>query len=1114
MKITEIGSLLCAVLLPCLSVQSGQAAAPEGVEFFESKIRPLLVEHCQKCHGAQKQWSGLRLDSRAAALKGSAFVVGQPDDSELVRRIVSTEDDERMPPPKEGKSLDAEQIAAIKHWIKIGAPWPESTTPDAEAKEKLWRAHWAFQPISHIEPPAVQSQARVKTAVDQFVIQKQEVAGLQLSSEADRRTLIERATYDLLGLPPTPKEIAAFVNDTSPDAYEQLLDRLLASPRYGEQWGRYWLDIARYSDTKGYVYTREHRFFVNSSIYRDWVIRAFNEDLPYDRFVQLQIAADKAAPDDPETLAAMGFLTLGRRMLGVTPDIIEDRIDMVGRGLLGLTVGCARCHDHKFDPIPTADYYSLYGVFQNCVERQVVLPKRNESEKSSDKFETELANRKKTLADTIALRGKEASDRVRSRIGEYLAAQRKLEDYSDLGVIPVVNKEELLPGFVRRWEAYLKVTAKHDDPVFVVWNAYAKLPTDQFPNGAAEIAHQLPTDATKINPRVAQAFTAPPNSADEVAERYGKIFTEVDAQWQKALADAKAANVPEPQSLSDPADEALRQVLYGKNSPCMIPDEPIVNTEYLWDLKVVEEIWKQQSAVDTWLLQHPGAASCAVVLSDRSEVVDPQIFRRGNPMTKDETVSRHFLTLNRGSESVPFKDGSGRLELAHAITDPANPLTSRVWVNRVWLHHFGAGLVTTPSDFGVRSTPPSHPELLDWLAKGFIEHGWSTKWLHRMIMLSATYRQSSLPPNGPTTLASLQERDPENRLLWRMNPRRLTFEQFRDTLIALSGELDTTMGGKGVDLLTMRRSVYALVDRQYLPTVFNVFDFASPDFHSSQRAETTTPQQALFALNSPFLAQRARKIAAQIAEGANTPDSQVIRAYQIVLERDPTSDEVQAAKQFLAAAKADSPENKFADDTKIWSYGYGEVDVESGVLKSFHPLPHFTGSSWQGGSLWPDSKLGWVKLTAKGGHTGNDHNHAAVRRWTASSPGTISIKSEIAHQEAAGDGVSCWIVSSKHGVLKSASVYNSRKKLNVDSLEVEPNDTVDFVVDFGTTLSYDEFDWSPTIIQAAPPTEGTTTAGPPSIVWNSENSFPRINLSPLEQLTQLLFISNERMFVD
>lgn len=453
--------LLCAValaalalgLLPDVFVSQAHAESATGEEFFEKQIRPVLADNCLKCHGPQKQWSSLRLDSKAAALKGGdngpALVAGEPNESEIVRRISATDDD-RMPPPDDGKPLTVEQVAAIRQWIKLGAPWPESSTPHEEAKEKLWREHWAFQQIRKTVPPEVKSASRVVNAIDRFVIQRQEAAGLRLAPEADRRTLIRRATYDLTGLPPTEEEVSAFVEDAAPDAYERLIDRLLASARYGEQWGRYWLDIVRFADTKGYVYGRENRFFVNSALYRDWVIAAFNQDVPYDQFVKLQFAADLIAPDNPAQLAATGFLTLGRRLLGVTPDIIEDRIDMVGRGLLGLTIGCARCHDHKFDPIPTADYYSLYGVFDNCIDRQVPLP-RPAGADNLPALEAELKKLQRAAEETWTKRGEEASERIRARVGDYLKAQRHLEDYPDLGVLPTPEKDDMQPAWVRRW---------------------------------------------------------------------------------------------------------------------------------------------------------------------------------------------------------------------------------------------------------------------------------------------------------------------------------------------------------------------------------------------------------------------------------------------------------------------------------------------------------------------------------------------------------------------------------------------------------------------------------------------------------------------------------------
>jgi hypothetical protein len=347
-----------------------------------------------------------------------------------------------------------------------------------------------------------------------------------------------------------------------------------------------------------------------------------------------------------------------------------------------------------------------------------------------------------------------------------------------------------------------------------------------------------------------------------------------------------------------------------------------------------------------------------------------------------------------------------------------------------------------------------------------------------------------------------------------MNPHRLSFEQFRDSLIANSRELDEQMGGKGQDLLSMRRSVYVTVDRQYLPNVFSVFDFANPDFHSSQRSETTNPQQALFALNSSFVAERARKITGDIRHEANNPDTEVARAFQIIFQRSPSPEELNVANQFLESAKRTLSQTTVADKVQAWSYGYGEIDSDSGVVKSFHRLPYFAGSAWQGGPLWPDSRLGWVRLTAKGGHVGNDDRHAAIRRWTANASGVISIKSELAHQDTAGDGVRCWIVSNKDGVIAKTSAYNDRKEVNVASLAVSRGDTVDFVVDLGKSVSNDEFMWIPTISRLHGNSGGALNPDRGSTTWNAAENFPRVQLTPLEQLVQMLLISNEAMFVD
>jgi hypothetical protein len=1104
-------------------------ATLENLDFFEKSVRPLLLNVCGECHGEKKQWGELRLDSRSAIVKGgesgAAIVPGDPDQSLLIA-AVRHEDGLEMPP--DGK-LTAEQIGDLERWIREGARWPDEPNGPVEPALAA-RSHWAFQPIGNPAPPDLED-AWCRTPIDRFILEKLTEQGLRPAPVADRRSLIRRLSYDLTGLPPTPEEVEAFVRDDDPDAYSRLVDRLLASPHYGEQWGRHWLDVARYSDTKGYVYAREERFLVQAPAYRDWVVRAFQEDLPYDRFLLLQIAADQVAPEAPEELAAMGFLTVGRRFLGVTHDIIDDRIDVVTRGTMGLSVSCARCHDHKYDPIPTADYYALYGVFQNCTERLVQIGEPAERTDEYVTFEEELHKRQRALEEKLAESRTEAADRVRARITEYLLAQLELEKYPEESFGQILSPDDLIPAFVRRWQQFLSDAQERDDPVFKAWHRFASIgglddPLSGRPDGtpgggspsfpednARAVCQELAREAEKgtVHPLVVERFASPPESMREVAERYGELFTEIDRQWRETLASASTTGAtPLPTGLDDPDAEALRQVLYGPHSPCRVPEEAIVTTEYYFDTRRTEALWKLQGEVDRWLINSPLAPPFAVAVVDRETLIEPRVFRRGNPATRGETVPRRFLSLL--SEQPPFAHGSGRRELVEAIVDPDNPLTARVWVNRVWQHHFGAGLVSTPSDFGLRAAAPSHPELLDWLARWFMQQGWRTKDLHRLIVHSTVYRQQSARPESDETVSRAAELDPENRLLWRMNPRRLSFEEFRDTLLAVSGDLDRSIGGRATDLFAAthrRRTLYGLIDRQFLPGVLRVFDFANPDLHIPQRSETTVPQQALFAMNHPFMAERARTLVSRLPE-TNSEKVRVDELYRLAYQRAPTPLQRQAALEFLSAAE-ESPLPVDPPETRDWQYGYAAIDPEAGTLGEFRPLPHFTGAAWQGGPDWPDGQLGWVQLTAEGGHPGNDLNHAAVRRWRAPRAGTFRIRSTVTHEPAVGDGIRCWIISSRQGVLKQAAVHQRQEPFHLDSIDVQAGETIDFVVDILENLNSDQYLWTPVIelVSAEEETAATT--------WDARRDFrgpPVSRLTPWEQLAQVLLSANELMFVD
>jgi hypothetical protein len=1036
-------------------------------------------------------------------------VPGKPNESLLVQAIRRGGELE-MPPDRE---LTASQVAILERWVESGAPWPANDITPESRRAEAQRTHWAFQPIKVPSVPKVEHVDWVKNPIDTFIVAKLESSGLKPSPMADRRTLIRRVTYDLTGLPPTPAEVQAFIDDADPDAYAKLVDRLLASPQYGEQWARHWLDVARYSDTKGYVYAREERFFVHAPAYRDWVVKAFNDDLPYDEFLMLQLAADQAAPNDPSALAAMGYLTLGRRFLGVTHDIIDDRIDVVGRGLLGLTIGCARCHDHKFDPIPTADYYSLYGVFQNCAERMVRISEQAERNDAYAAFEAELTKRQEALATALAAAREETSAIVRRKAGEYLAAQLEIEKYPEESFSQIITKEDLNPIFVRRWQTYLQMMAKANDANFLPWHQFAAVDKDSFAEHADEVVRELAKAKTgNINPLVAQHFLTAPTSMREVADRYGQIFADIERQWRDFLAKNPAAT-----SMPDRDAEALRQVLYASRSPCAVPDESLVNIEFFFDVPTTEALWKAQGEVDRWLIQSPQAPSYAVALFDRDVMQEPRIFRRGNPATKGNEVPRRFLKVLSQPNRQPFAHGSGRLEMAKAIASAENPLTARVWANRVWLHHFGSGLVRTPSDFGLRSEPPTHPELLDWLASQLVLRNWSTKSLHRLIVLSATYQQKSIGPADAIALQRANDVDPQNRLLWRMNPRRLSLEEWRDTILAISGELDTAAGGRASELFASsaenrRRTLYGLVDRQFLASAMRTFDFANPDLHAPQRSETIVSQQALFAMNHPFVANRSRGFAARLGE-LSEPDSakRVRRMFELAYQRVPTDDQLREAQAFLAAPLEAAPAVR--PEVLAWQYGYGRLSEAEGRV-DFHPLPHFTGAAWQGGPQWPDPMFGWVQLTANGGHAGNDLEHAAVRRWTAPSARTVNIKSVAKHEVAAGDGIRCWVVSNRQGVLASTVLHHRQQTIDVEALRVEQGETIDFVVDFHANLNSDQYLWTSEIQDIA---RTANEAAEDSTSWNSLSDFggtPPNLLDRWEQLAQVLLLSNELMFVD
>ncbi|MBC8116034.1 MAG: DUF1549 domain-containing protein, partial [Candidatus Saccharimonas sp.] len=730
---------------------AADAPSPEQLEFFEKQIRPLLVEHCSECHGAKKSEAGLRLDTKRGFAKGSdtgPIVVAGNVDASLLMKVLSYRDGDTQMPPK-GKLSD-EKIAVFKKWLEIGSPWPDEAAGVGDGSSA--KNHWAFQPVKRPmipetrnsergarsdEASAASSSARsalpaprsaFASPIDSFIVAALQSKGLDLSPPADRYTFIRRVTLDLWGIPPTFEQVREFEEDSSPDAHERLIDRLLASPLYGQRWARHWLDVARYADTKGYVFTAEPRY-PYSYTYRDYVVDAFNSDKPFDQFVLEQLAADQLGLEgNSEALAAMGFLTVGRRFLNNNHDIIDDRIDVVSRGLLGLTVTCARCHDHKFDPVPTADYYSLYGVFASSMEPDdLPIIGRPKGAAAYEVFQKELAKREQAVSEFEQQSLTKLHDELRERVGDCLQqVARQSNNWLNLPqgiaekIQPVfAGKNEPRQQVVKRWDEFLKRTAAMPHPVLGPWHSLAKTSAADFPKEVEKLVESWSNPdaaATKsVNARVRQLISEKkPATLIDLAKLYGSLFDAVRGEWdslKKATPDAKA--------LPDEAAEQVRLILYGDGSPAMVS---LDESRRLLGRDVRDKITKLKREVENLKVTSPGAPPRAMVMRDGG-LQNPRVFIRGNSGRPGNEVPRQFLEVVAGPERKPFNKGSGRLELAQAIIDPKNPLTPRVLVNRVWQHHFDTGLVPTPSDFGTRGLPPSHPELLDWLASEVMREG-------------------------------------------------------------------------------------------------------------------------------------------------------------------------------------------------------------------------------------------------------------------------------------------------------------------------------------------------------------------------------------------------------
>ncbi|MCA9175211.1 MAG: PSD1 domain-containing protein [Planctomycetales bacterium] len=893
-------------LAACILLLESAALAEEIG--YNSHVRPILTEHCLHCHGNDRDadQSGPRLDLEEAA-KQSAIVPGHPERSPLLERITAKDPELRMPPPDSGRALTDAEVTILRQWISQGAPYER---------------HWSFEPIQ--KPAAPMAERPLESDIDRFLIAKLESRGLSMTPPVTRRQWLRRASFDLTGLPPTWEEVQRFEADSATDAYEQALDRLLASPRYGERWASHWLDVARYADTHGgsaIGFTK----FPFSYTYRDYVIRALNADLPYDRFVTEQLAADQLGLDEHDpALAALGFLTVGMQFRN-PHDTIDDQIDVVTRGLMALTVACARCHDHKYDPIPTADYYSLYATFASS--SQAELPPVIGQPPDDDnyrRYRDELAQRQRIHLDMRRDQTEVMRHRLRMQVGLYLRELAKGTPEQDLSAAFLSYRtDDLRPLVLNQWRDYL-ATMPESDPVFGPWVQLSGLAKSEFGARCHQLLEQwrgengdpakfakpelLTTAAPKWNPRVLDALAAKrPQSLLDVADAYGEVFAQLHREWLKTLLDTSleaaigADVVPDQAAVHRAANSAidsqLRQHLYEPGTPTAMSDETAAK---LLNRTVRDNLGGKRGAIHNLHLSSPGSPPRAMTLEESEDNLEFHVFRRGNPIDRGPIVAAGFLSALRkdNSGTRPFAPGQRRLALAESIVDPANPLLRRVVVNWVWQHHFGRGLVRTPDDFGARSDPPTHPQLLDYLAATLLEDGWSLKRLHKRIMLSAAYRQ------GAVENAEARKADPDNQLLWRMPRRRLDLEAMRDSMLAASGELDTSrIGGRPFDFLsqpiTPRRTVYGFVNRDIISSLASTFDRANPATCTARRPETTVPQQTLFALNSEFIQDRAAALSQRAQQHAAAPKARIEWLFRELYSRDPAPDEVQAAERFL-----------------------------------------------------------------------------------------------------------------------------------------------------------------------------------------------------------------------
>ena len=951
---------------------AAQPGSSEALDHFESKIRPVLAERCYQCHGAdpERVWGGLVLVD-AAGLEaggdsGAVVVPGAPDES-LLMEVIRYGGPIKMPP--DGR-LPEDVVADFERWISSGAPDPRvSDTPVVAARSDAGaeydfgpgREHWAFQAMRRPTPPPVRNESWIRNPIDRFILSRLELEGLSPVGPAGKRQLLRRVTFDLTGLAPTPAEIDAFLADTRPDAYERVVDRLLASPRYGERWGRHWLDVARYADSNGLDENVAHR---NAFRYRDWVIAAFNDDLPYDQFVKAQIAGDLLpASSDEERFAnlrATGFLTVGAKVLAeqdedkMLIDIVDEQVNVVGRAFLAEPIGCARCHDHKFDPIPTADYYAMAGIMRSTKtmggedSRWVERPLADEATVEAYEAAQELVeDAEEAVAAVVDAQNEELRRPRREALAAYLLAAEEAyplwseDEQANRAAMDEVSRiaerdgleAAVVAGWVRAFFDYREgPPVQGDGPnpsvVFEIWDTYAAADPATYEQVTEDLRALIASEKVLIAPLTRSLVRGPaPRSLEEVAWRYASLFGVIDIAWSEHLQRLGLRDEDElsPGDFRLPREqEELRRLVY--DGRLCILCLPQTEEERLYPEEVLAELATLRAVVEEREAASPPRPPYAMSVEE-DEIVDLPVHIRGSHLNLADTPQpRGFLRVTDHLVPPPPipPDESGRLQLAEWITHPEHPLTARVMANRIWHWHFGRGLVDTPSNFGATGSTPTHPELLDWLARRLIEEGWSVKALHRQILLSSTYRLSTDYGEAQATV------DEGNRLLWRMNRQRLEVEPIRDTLLQLAGTLDLTMGGRVEEYnprgyvfsegntfgrfdfyAAPRRSVYMPVVRNAIYDIFAGFDFGNASDSVGARPATVVPSQALLMMNSEFVETQAGRFAERLLADADaTVEARIGAAFVHAYGREASDEEIADSVAFLDEMRDTAPEGE------------------------------------------------------------------------------------------------------------------------------------------------------------------------------------------------------------